>query len=187
MKILGISGSPRAGGNTEVLLQCALEPFRERGWTAVEFFCSGKTVAPCTGCDGCAGDGRCILRDDMDWLYPELEACDAVLIASAVYYRNVTAQLKAVFDRCYAVRGKMPLAGKPGGAIAVGRGEGGGQAIGLTVIYNFLLSSGAVCVPGELNGVSATADRPGEIRSQPKRLAQARILGENVLRFAVGV
>ena len=145
MKILGISGSPRAGGNTEVLLLSALEPFHAQGWTVVEFFCSGKTVAPCTGCDGCAGTGRCVLRDDMDWLYPELDACDALIIASAVYYRNVTAQLKAVFDRSYAVRGKKPLAGKPGGAITVGRGESGGQAIALTIIHNFF-SPRAPCV-----------------------------------------
>ena len=184
MKIIGISGSPRAGGNTEVLLSHALEPFRRQGWAVVEFLLSGKSVAPCNGCDGCAETRECVIRDDMDLLYAELPSCDALIIASPIYYRNVSAQLKAVFDRSYAIRGSAPLAGKAGGAITVGRGEGGGQALGLAVIYNFLLSSGAVCVPGELNGVSARADKPGEIVNQPKRLEQARILGENVLRYS---
>jgi multimeric flavodoxin WrbA len=182
MKIIGISGSPRAGGNSEVLLHCALEPFHRQGWAIVEFLLSSKTVAPCNGCDSCAETRRCALRDDMDMLYDELGSCDAIIIASPIYYRNVSAQLKAVFDRTYAVRASAPLAGKAGGAITVGRGEGGGQALGLAVIYNFLLSSGAICVPGELNGVSARADKPGEIRNHHGRLEQARLLGENVLR-----
>ena len=47
--------------------------------------------------------------------------------------------------------------------VAVGRGTGGGQSIALTVIHNFFLSMGVICVPGELNGVSAVADKPGDI------------------------
>ncbi|MCL2461750.1 MAG: flavodoxin family protein, partial [Defluviitaleaceae bacterium] len=109
--------------------------------------------------------------------------CDAIIISSPVYYRNVSAQLKAVFDRTHAAHAS--LSGKPGGAIAVGRGlAGGGQAIALNVIYNFYLSCGALCVPGELNGVAAAADRPGDILSQPRRLEQAEILGRNVMRYA---
>ncbi|MBN2002395.1 MAG: flavodoxin family protein [Anaerolineae bacterium] len=184
MKIIGISGSPRAGGNTEVLLQHALEPFRRNGWTVVKFLLSHQTVAPCRGCDGCLQTSCCVIEDDMRVLYEEFAACDAIIIASPVYYRNVTAQLKAVFDRCYATRDAHPLAGKAGGAIVVGRGTGGGQGLALSIIYNFFLSSGAICVPGELNGVSAVAGEPGEILTQPRRLEQARILGENVLRFA---
>ncbi len=184
MKVVGISGSPRPGGNTEILLAAALQPFREHGWTAADFLCSRRTVAPCTGCESCAAGDGCILRDDMDLLCGELETCDAVIVASPVYYRNVSAQLKAVMDRSYGARARKLWDGKACGAIAVGRGEGGGQAIGLTVIHNFLLSSGAVCVPGELNGVSARADKPGDILSQPKRLEQARILGEKVMRLA---
>lgn len=184
MKVLGISGSPRKGGNSEQLLDQALRPFREAGWEAAACLLSGMTVAPCDGCDGCARTGACVLSDDMDAVYEAFRTCHAVIIASPVYYRNVTAPLKAVFDRSYAVRNSRPLAGKPGGAIAVGRGTGGGQSLALAVIHNFLLSSGAVAVPGEMNGVSAVADRPGDIARQPDRLRQARVLGENVLRLA---
>jgi len=75
------------------------------------------------------------------------------------------------------------LTGKLGGAISVGRGQGGGQAIVLTIIHNYYLSSGALCVPGEMNGVSAVADKPGDILSQPNRLKQARTLGENIMKY----
>ena len=75
-------------------------------------------------------------------------------------------------------------AGKTGGAIAVGAGTCGGQTITIMAIYNWMLSRGIICVPGELNGVTAVANEPGDILKQPKRLRQAEILGENVLNVA---
>ena len=66
----------------------------------------------------------------------------------------------------------------------VGRGEGGGQSNVLMIIYNYLLSSGALPVPGELNGLSAKADKPGDILTQERRLEQARILARNVMKYA---
>jgi len=128
--------------------------------------------------------GACAIVDDAATLFEELAACDAVIIGSPVYYRNVTAQLKALFDRSFSYRGRAPLAGKPGGAVTVGRGEGGGQSIVLAVIYNYLLSCGALPVPGELNGLSARADRLGDILAQENRLRQARVLAQNVMQYA---
>lgn len=184
MKVIGISGSPRKDGNSEILLRHALEPFRKQGWDVVQFHLSSYNVLPCKGCDCCQVTGECIIEDDMKLLYEEFGKCDAIIISSPAYYRNVTAQLKAVFDRTYATKNKKPLEGKFGGAIAVGRGQDGGQSIVLAIIYNYFLSSGVLCVPGELNGVSASADKPGDILTQPNRLKQTRILGENILRYA---
>lgn len=184
MRVIGISGSPRRGGNSEALLKHALEPFLEKGWSVTEFQLSTHRISSCAGCESCTQTGVCAQHDDMDAIYEEFAHCDAVIIASPVYYRNVTAQLKSLFDRSYAQHSARPLAGKAAGAIAVGRGTDGGQSIVLNIIYNFFLSSSAYCVPGELNGVSAAADKPGDILAQPNRLKQARILGENVLRLA---
>jgi len=66
MEVLGISGSPRSGGNTELVLKHALKPFSEKGWVVTEFFLSNRSVAPCDGCDECRSLGKCIIRDDMD-------------------------------------------------------------------------------------------------------------------------
>ncbi|HEY5465960.1 MAG TPA: flavodoxin family protein [Clostridia bacterium] len=182
MRVLGISGTPRPGGNSEVLLDAALEPFREAGWDIDRILLSASVILPCTGCETCAGGNGCrITGDGMDQVDHAMAACDAVIVASPVYWRNVPAQLKALFDRCYAERTNHPLRGKFGGAIAVGNGTSGGQAIVLTIIYNFFLSSGTLCVPGELNGVSAVAGRPGDIRNQPNRLEQARVLARNII------
>lgn len=183
MNVLGISGTPRKGGNSEILLDAALEPFSAANWNIERIFLSGKKVEMCIGCETCIDRKSCFIDDDMRDIYQAYARCDAIIISAPAYWRNVPAQLKAVFDRTYGIKSR-PLEGKPGGAIAVGRGSSGGQTIVLNVIHNFLLSSGVMCVPGELNGVTACADKPGDILSQPRRLEQARILGENIIRYA---
>ena len=182
MNILGIAGTPRKNGNSEILLEAALEPFAAANWDITKILLSEKTIQPCTGCEACVDSSTCCIDDDMHEIYAAYEKCNAIIISAPVYWRNVPAQLKAVFDRTYATK-KVPLKGKLGGAIAVGRGSGTGQAITLNVIHNFYLSCGALCVPGELNGVHAVADKPGDILSQPRRLEQARVLGRNILSY----
>ena len=185
MKVVGISGSPRKGGNTECLVNESLDEFAKNGWSTTKLYLSEKKIKPCTGCETCVESGVCVISDDDAKPYfDEIASSDAVIIGSPVYYRNVTAQLKALFDRSFGYKRDEFLVGKPGGAITVGRGEGGGQSNVLMIIYNYLLSCGALPVPGELNGLSAKADKPGEIMTQEKRLAQARVLARNVMKYA---
>lgn len=183
MKILGISGTPRKGGNSEILLNAALEPFAEEKWETRIILLSEKKIEPCIGCETCVQRKSCFLDDDMNEIYDAYEWCDAIIISAPAYYRNVPAQLKAVIDRTFAMK-NQPLKGKLGGAISVGRStSGGGQTNVLGALYNFFLSSGMLCVPGELNGVTVSADKPGDVLSQPHRLEQARILGRNIISY----
>jgi multimeric flavodoxin WrbA len=184
MNVLGISGTPRKNGNSEILLQYALRPFEKQGWEIRHFPLSEITVQPCRGCEECKKQGRCAIEDDMHPIYEAFRWCDAIIVSSPVYSRNIAAQLLAVLDRHYAVREERPLEGKAGGAIAVGTGTCGGQTITINAIYNWMLSCGVICVPGELNGVTAVASEPGDILKQADRLRQAEILGNNVLSVA---
>lgn len=185
MNVLGMSGSYRGKSNSHILLQHALVPFEEKNWEVTLLRLRGLVVKPCEGCDECRSGGKsCKIDDDMQLFYDAFAQCDAMIVATPVYSRNVCAQLMAVFDRHYAVALQRPLEGKVGGAIAVGAGGGGGQSIALCTIYNWMRSCGMVGVPGELNGVTAVASEEEEILGQEKRLVQARILGENVMRFA---
>ena len=185
MNVLGISGSYRERSNSHILLQHALRPFEEAGWDVTLLRLRGRTVGPCEGCDHCRSHGnKCKIVDDMHLFYDALRRCDALVVASPVYSRNVCSQVMAVFDRYYAVDPERPLEGKVGGAIAVGAGGGGGQSITICTIYNWMRSCGMVGVPGEMNGVTAVALEEGEVLGQEKRLRQARTLGQNVLRFA---
>ena len=164
MNVLGISGTPRKCGNSEILLEASLEPFYNKNWNVEKIFLSENHINPCIGCDFCVINGYCNINDDMVKLYSGYKNCDAIIISSPAYYRNVPSQLKALFDRTYAVKDRNVLRGKLGGAMAVGRGSsGGGQSIVISIIYNFYLSCGILCVPGELNGVCATADKIGDI------------------------
>jgi multimeric flavodoxin WrbA len=183
--VLGISGTPRPNGNSEHLLSYALQPFIENGWKAIVLKLSLLNVNSCNACDACLPTGKCILTDDMSQFYEAFSVCHALIISTPVYYRNISSRLMAVFERHYACMQIQPLRGKPGGAISVGRStSGGGQAIAISIIYNWLLSCGAICVPGELNGLTASADKPGAILQQENRLNQARFLGENVMKTA---
>lgn len=184
MTVLGISGTPRKHGNSEILLDAALEPFTTAGWDIVRILMSKHVITPCMGCENCVKTGRCVIDDEMRLVYDAYQSCDAIIISAPAYWRNVPAQLKALFDRSFAVGSIKPLKGKLGGAIAVGRGSSGGQSIVLNIIHNFFLSSGVLCVPGELNGVTAVADQPGDILTQERRLEQARILGRNIIAYA---
>lgn len=181
---MGISGTPRKKGNSEILLRSALKPFKKDEWNVKVFLLSELAIKPCNACESCRETGTCIINDDMQRIYNAFRWCNAIIISSPVYYRNVSAQLLSVFDRHYAVKGEQPLGGKFGGAIAVGRGTTGGQGITLNAIYRWMLSCGIICVPGELNGVTAVADKPGDILNQPNRLKQAEILGLNMLKVA---
>jgi multimeric flavodoxin WrbA len=184
MNVIGISGTPRKEGNSEILLRYALKPFKSNDWDVKIFLLSELTVEPCDACESCIETGSCVIDDDMKQIYKAFGWCDAIIVSSPVYSRNVSSQLLSVLDRHYAVNRERPLEGKVGGAIAVGRGTGGGQALTINAIYRWMLSCGIVCVPGELNGVTAVADKPRDILKQEKRLKQAEILGLNILNVA---
>lgn len=164
------------------MLNAALRPFAEQGREITRILLLQTSVHPCVGCETSVARGACRPESGgMEAVYQSHERCHAMRIAFPVDWLNIPAQLKAVFDRIYAVSAGKPLDGKLGGAI--GRGAGGGQAIVLNIIHNFYLSSGMLCMPGELHGVSACVDQPGDILSRPKRLRQTEALRRNILRF----
>lgn len=183
MRVLGISGTPRDGGNSELLLEEALQPFRADGWEVKLLQLRNMNVQPCRGCETCRSrGGGCVQHDDMQLVEEAFRWCDALLLAAPVYYRNINAKLMAMLERHYGLLEQQVLSGKAGAAIAVGRGTG--QATTLSALYTWLLSCGVICVPGELNGLTANAAAAGDILQQPDKLRQARVLGANLLRIA---
>ena len=101
MYILGIQGSPRREGNTSILLTRFLSACRERGAITRERHVMDMEIQPCRELRTCEDGGICPLADDMNReLYGELHRADVVVLASPVYFYNVTAQVKALIDRC---------------------------------------------------------------------------------------
>lgn len=99
MKILGILGSPRRGGNAEILLDRALKGAQSAGHTFEKIVLNELKFSPCQECGGCAKEGKCIIDDQMQPIYEKLDAADAVVLASPIFFGSLTAQVKAMIDR----------------------------------------------------------------------------------------
>ncbi|MBN1628244.1 MAG: flavodoxin family protein, partial [Thermoleophilia bacterium] len=100
MKVLGLAGSARRGGNTETLLDWCLAAAREAGAVVVKFSLCDLDLHGCQGCDACRKDGVCIKKDDMEKLYPHLRNADSIALAAPTYFQGMPAVPKMVIDRC---------------------------------------------------------------------------------------
>ncbi|MDR0917269.1 MAG: flavodoxin family protein [Oscillospiraceae bacterium] len=107
--IVVLSGSPRKNGSTERLVQAFITGARDAGKTVTEFRVADLQIAPCLGCGSCHRSGVCVHEDDMPQILDALRNADALLLASPVYYWNVTAQLKTAIDRFYSSLRVNPL------------------------------------------------------------------------------
>lgn len=99
MKILGISGSPRKGGNTDTLLDRSLEGAKSAGASVEKVILNDLNFKPCQECGGCDETGVCVVKDDMQPLYRKLIEADAVIIASPIFFGSLSAQVKMMIDR----------------------------------------------------------------------------------------
>ena len=125
MKIVGILGSMRNGGNTEVMLDTALDEVRKTGATTEKILLRDMSIAPCDGCNGCIQTGECVIDDDAQGIFKQMLAADGIIWASPVYFWSMSGQTKILMDRTYCLLfPKLQLAGKVGGLILVAAGRG---------------------------------------------------------------
>jgi len=102
-KVLILSGSPRKGGNSDLLCDEFLRGARESGNQVEKIFLGHKKVAPCNACYYCkSSGGKCAIRDDMAEILDKMQAADVIVMASPVYFYSIDAQMKAVIDRSVA-------------------------------------------------------------------------------------
>jgi len=102
MNILGISGSPRKGGNTDILLKEILRGVRNAGIETTALFLRDYAITPCIGCEKCRNYLTCTqFNDGMSLIYPLIEDAEIIIVGSPVYNYNVTSQMKAFIDRLY--------------------------------------------------------------------------------------
>jgi len=190
MKVLGIFGSPRRGGNTEILLEEALKGAEKEGAKVERLYLSDFTVTPCKECHGCDDTGNCIILDEMEKVYPKLLEADVVILASPIFFYGVTASAKALIDRSQALWArkyllKDPSLGKEGKkrkGFFISLGATKGQKIFegaiLTVKYFFDVFNAEYV--GELlfRGVEAK----GDILRHPEALQQAFEAGRRLVQ-----
>ena len=156
--IVGICGSPRKQATEYVLLK-ALDMLEETGQETTFFTVRGKKIGFCAHCDYCLENNECAIRDDMYELYPLLRDAEGLVFATPVYNGGVSAQAKAVMDRCRALLAadRNALRHKVGMAIAVGGDRAGGQELALQQIIAFYVLNGAIPVSGGVFGANLGA------------------------------
>lgn len=102
-KVLILSGSPRKGGNSDLLCDEFMRGAAASGHQVEKIFVRDKKVSPCSACYYCKQNGgRCAIQDDMAEILDKMQAADVIVMASPVYFYSIDAQMKSVIDRCVA-------------------------------------------------------------------------------------
>ena len=189
MKALGLFGSPRRGGNTDLLLEEMLKGLQSEGAEIERVFLSDWDISGCRECRKCEVDGSCVIQDQMQKLYPKLLQADHVILTSPIFFYGVTAQTKAMIDRCQALWARKYILKEPSlqgprtkrkgwfVSVAGSRGEKVFQGAILTVKYFFDALN--VEYAGELT--FGRIDSKGAIKKHPTALKEAFEAGQRLV------
>lgn len=141
------------------MLKEALRMLGERGFETHFWTVRGKRVGFCMHCDFCLKNKECAFKDDMQEVYPLLKDAKGIIFATPVYNGGVSAQTKAIMDRCRAAvaSDKNFFRGKVGMGIALGGDRVGGQEAALQQILSFYVLNGMVPVSGGFFGANLGA------------------------------
>jgi len=185
VRVLGIMGSPRTGGNTDLLLDRSLEGARSQGAEVEKIVVDRLNIAPCREYYGCTRNGDCVIKDDMDGIYPKLLSFEGIIVASPMFFYGLTAQVKALIDRCQALwvrkhvlKRKPPTGGRKGAFIAVGATRGDNLFAGSILTVKYFFEAIDVDYSHEL--LVRGVDTKGEIEKHPGALTEAFELGRRL-------
>ncbi len=187
MNVLGISGSPRKGGNSDLLLEKALEGARSEGAITEKIRLNDISFRPCQECGGCDKTGRCVVKDGMQAVYKKFEEADRVIIASPVFFGSLSAEMKMMIDRfncCWMskhLKDKPPLSPKKRKGVFFSVSASGKEGFfenSKSVIKNLFAALG-IEYSGEL--YCGGAERKGDILRKYDILKKAFEMG---VRFA---
>lgn len=182
MKAVAVNGSPRKKGNTQLLLEKAIEPLREAGWDTELVHLGGRKIHGCRACMRCfkKKDRSCDHRGDVfNEVAGKLLAADALLLGSPTYFADVSAEMKALLDRLgmVALANGGALHGRIGAAVVAVR-RGGGTHV-FNTINNMFLMSGAI-VPGSSYWNLGFGLEQGEAGRDEEALVNMRHLGQTI-------
>lgn len=178
MKIVAIVGSPRPAGNTSYLTDQALNEAAKHGCETEKIMLCQYRVNPCLGHKACASFSACKQEDDAPWILEKFANADGVILASPVYYFNVSAQMKAFIDRNYFLyTHRIRIKALCTGLIVVA----GSAGIDTTAraLKRFLSLSGDN-PEDKIIIVAGYANKPGEVKNNPTLIEEARKLGSHM-------
>lgn len=179
--IVGLSGSPRVGGNTDLILQEALAAAKAEGADVNLIRISDYRLSPCNGCMSCFSTKKCVNEDDGEKLYHEILKADGIIMASPSYFQGVTGQMKIFIDRIgflALARGRKDFAEKVGGVIGIARRSGVSSTC--NQMLTFMTALGMIIPSG--GRVFAIARDKGDVAKDQEGMDTARHLGKMVAR-----
>lgn len=187
MIVLGIFGSPREGGNSDLLLETVINEVESSGIAVMRIYVRKLKISPCIECGACESTGKCAIEDDMQAIYGLVDKADAIVISTPIFFYHVPAQLKCLIDRAqalwarrYKLRCKATQSryNRKGYMIAVGatKGERLFDGIRLTIKY-FFDAVGAEYV-GEL--LVRGVEGKGSVLNHPDAIEEAKKLGRKI-------
>ncbi len=180
VRVLGLFGSPRRGGNTDLLLEEMLRGAEQEGAQIERIIISQLKFSPCIECHGCDETGECVLHDDMENVYPKLLEADWVILAFPIFFYGAPAWTKALIDRVQSLwvaryRLKLPPEDKErrrkGFLIAVGATRGARLFDGAMLTVKYFFDALGVDFAGQL--LFTGVEGKGDIRSHPTALREA--------------
>lgn len=177
MKVLALIGSPRKGGNTDLLVSEALRGAQEKGHAVRKLYLYDYTISLCTDCRACKGGYlTCCLNDEMAQLYPLMEGTDVIVFGTPVYWYGPTAKMKMLLDRMRPFVENKKMKGKR--AVIVSPSDEDAKACG-PLVEMFRLSFEYLGI--ELVGtVLAKAYDLGAVANHPEELKAAYELGASL-------
>lgn len=180
MKILAIVASPRLNGNTNYLVDQALDEAASLGAQTEKIVLSQHRVNPCLGHTDCDSFDTCQQQDDTVWILDKFSQADGVILATPVYYYNVSAWMKAFIDRNYFLyrHNRKAQAGVVGLVVIAG-GEGVEDA--LHTLKLFVDASFNVS-PNKIFSITGYASDPGEIKDKQDVIKGVRELGRKMVQ-----
>ena len=185
MKFLAIWGSPRRGGNSEILLQAFIDGATQGGGEVERLSLREHKISPCLEIYHCFKDGTCPIKDDMLPLYDKLLEADVVVLATPIFFYSVSAQAKAFIDRTqalwarrYVTKQDFPGPERQGVLLAVGATHGKLLFVGARLVAKYFFDAINVSYAAEI--LVRGVDDKGEIHQQPEVLTAATDLGRRL-------
>ena len=181
MKATGIVGSPRIGGNTELLTAHCLKAMEEEGLETELVPLAGLDIKGCDACGYCFTNEGCSIEDDMQAVYEKMITADAIIVGSPVYFGSATALVKGLLERTgYMSYMKKPFTGKVGGPLVVARRAGRNFTF-MELMHWFHIMQ--MINPGSTYWNVAIGREKGEVLKDEEGLNTAWNFGKNVARL----
>jgi multimeric flavodoxin WrbA len=182
MKVVAFNGSPRKGGNTDLLIKEVLHVLEERGIKTELIRVGGQKVNGCIACMKCRkeADGRCHQKNDLlNKCIRKMKKADGIIIGSPTYFSDLTSETKALIDVAgYALRGAgNPLKRKVGAAVVAVRRAGAMHTFD-SINHFFLINE--MIIPGSSYWNIGIGREKGEVLKDEEGIKTMRMLGENM-------